>query len=711
LTLRTLLAYLDDMLEPAQAKLIGQKVAESDTAQELIARIKEVTRQRRLPAPPPTGGRLDANTIAGYLDNTLTAEQLAEVEQTCLASDIHLAEMAACHQILTLVLGEPALVPPTAKQRMYGLVKGPEAIPFRKPAAAPAEREEFVQEHKETDETLRLGLPALRARSSWTNRLILLGGGLAVVALLAIAIVQILQFDRVQERPRAGLPQQAKAESANKPEPPTAKEEKPKPVSTVKAQANSTEKAPPAKGVSADPGTTKPAPKPANTSGGQAMEDVALAPPSDVRSVAGQYERNLTPDQGILLQYDREKSQWLRLDVKKPEVFTGRPLVSLPGYKSAVALKNGLRLTLWGNVLELWPSPPVLESLVELHHNDQFDADLTLRRGRIVLGNTRSDRPARVRVRFENPTIPSLNETWDLTLEDRDTEVALERWGQVPPGEPFFPNPKDQTLKGKGPLADVALLVLKGRVRLKRDDLPVRLEAPPKQALMLWNSRNGATGPNKFPTLPEWSLTPLPFPKGMEETLQRPRADFFRARESLSNALTGKVVKVDVALASALKKSMSPSERVLVVLSFGALDDLESLLDALSEETHQDVRQTAIGILRKWIGYERDNDYKLYEALKTRYKTAEAENIMLLLHRFSNQELAKRETYETLIEYLTSPNLAIRELAAMDLNQLVPAGRKIAYSPVADSREREHAQREWQKLLEGGQIPPRPMSK
>src|SRR5580765_1078395 len=106
LTLRTLLAYLDDTLEPSQAKLIGQKVAESDTAQELIARIKEVTRRRRLTTPPPAGpgSKVDANTIAEYLDNTLSPEQLAEVEQVCLASDVHLAEMAACHQILTLVL-------------------------------------------------------------------------------------------------------------------------------------------------------------------------------------------------------------------------------------------------------------------------------------------------------------------------------------------------------------------------------------------------------------------------------------------------------------------------------------------------------------------------------------------------------------------------------------------------------------------------------
>ena len=35
LTLRTLLSYLDDMLEPAQAKAIGAKVAESEQARAL----------------------------------------------------------------------------------------------------------------------------------------------------------------------------------------------------------------------------------------------------------------------------------------------------------------------------------------------------------------------------------------------------------------------------------------------------------------------------------------------------------------------------------------------------------------------------------------------------------------------------------------------------------------------------------------------------
>src|SRR5439155_7360461 len=138
LTLRTLLAYLDDTLDPGEIKNIGQKVAESDAAQELIARIKQVTRRRRLTTPPLTGpnARFDANAVAEYLDNELSGDLVSELEKLCLESDVHLAEIAACHQILTLVLGEPAMVPPTARERMYGLVRGREAIPFRKARVA-----------------------------------------------------------------------------------------------------------------------------------------------------------------------------------------------------------------------------------------------------------------------------------------------------------------------------------------------------------------------------------------------------------------------------------------------------------------------------------------------------------------------------------------------------------------------------------------------
>jgi hypothetical protein len=710
LTLRTLLAYLDDTLEPAQAKLIGQKVAESETAQQLIARIKEVTRQRRLTAPPPTGGKLDANVAAGYLDNTLPADQLAEVEQTCLESDLLLAELGACHQILTLVLGEPALVPPTAKQRMYGLVKGPEAIPFRKPTAAPREREELYHEHRETDETLRMGLPALRGRTSWTNRLLLIGGGLGVAALLVIAILQILQFERTPER-RSSPPQAARDDG----KPPSIPASTPAPVTSVVRPSAVVPKPP---SVPAAPQGEKPEmppdKKPGKTgkSPPSPVENVAWAAPSPRQVEVGQYERNPTEDPGLLLQKDKDNKQWQRLDLaKNAKVFSGRPLVSLPGYRSVVSLSPGLRLTLWGNVPELWLSPPVLESLVELHQTDQFDADLTLRRGRIVLTSTQADRPARVRVRFDNPTVPTLKETWDLTLLDPGTEVAMERWGQLPVDEGFFKDPADKMRKG--PRADVALVVLKGRLQVNQDDRKIPLKGGPTEfGFLLWDSYSGNLKPGKLPEAPGWYTTPLPYPKGMEQVLLRPRAEFYDARAKLALKLAGKVDKVDSVLADTLNSPAS-SMRVLVVRAFGAMDNLERILNILDdpEPGHDDIRQTAVATMRQWISYDRSNDYALYDLLKTQYKPAEAENIMLLLHGFSPKDLSRREPYETMIEYLNHPNPTIRQVSAMDLYLLVPAGRQIAYSSVADSRDRERAQREWTKLLDSGQIPPRPPKK
>ena len=123
LTLRTLLAYLDDLLEPSQAKELGAKIQDSEMASQLVSKIRDVIRKRRLTAPVVSGPGcdLDANLVAEYLDNTLSSEGVTDLERICLESDVHLAEVAASHQILTLVLGEPVDIGPLSRERMYAL--------------------------------------------------------------------------------------------------------------------------------------------------------------------------------------------------------------------------------------------------------------------------------------------------------------------------------------------------------------------------------------------------------------------------------------------------------------------------------------------------------------------------------------------------------------------------------------------------------------
>ncbi len=667
LTLRTLLAYLDDTLEATQAKIIGQKVAESDTARELIERIKEVTRRRRLTAPAAgPGGKIDPNTIADYLDNTITPEQSGEIEEICLASDMHLAEVAACHQILTLVLGEPVLVPPTARQRLYGLVKGPEAIPFRKAKSEPAAEEEFA-ESKETDETLRLGLPPFRRQGDFKQRLLLWGGGAVAAALLVLALIVILQPSEEPDRPPVDPNRHVKGKlddkkDAKKKIPPKIEDPNDQPVEVaggflyvgqllfLRAFLEVLNQQ-----IQGDKGPV--------------LFEVPPADPLPGEKVVASYKSPPANVPGILVQPG--KDGWKRLNPANPDVFTNRPLVSLPGFRSAVQVGKNLKLTLWGAAPEIWPTLNPLfirlhESLVILHPHDKLDLDLTLLRGRVVLTSLRADRPVQIRLRFPNPTQEDKLEFVDLALMAKDSEILVERFCLpyfLSGYQPFTKDPKHRDRIG--PNAGMGYFVLAGAVRLKAYQLqPFVLEAPPGLAWLKWNSRGGGYSDPVFlkEMFPHFSVSPPLLP----DLNKRKRAAMLDARNDLNGLLSGKDVEADLAggLVPDDKKDPDRQEalRILCVRSRGALDDYTGLLDLLGDANKPaDVRRTAIQTLEHWIVQRRDHDQILWPVLKDRYRR-EAEKIMELLRGLDNRDL--------LTDYLTSSSLILKEMASLRLAEV-----------------------------------------
>jgi hypothetical protein len=399
----------------------------------------------------------------------------------------------------------------------------------------------------------------------------------------------------------------------------------------------------------------------------------------------------------VLLQRQGEGYPWV---VLRPEarVSTATTLVSLPGYRSLLALDGGVHLTLWGNLPEFSAFPPVLESVAMLNAPAPgVDLDFTLDRGRVLVANRKAPPgPAHVRVRF-------LREAWELELPDAKSEVVLELWTR-PPG----------ATGGSGPFLG---LFTKGRVLVKT----------PRQTLDL-GDRSRLSWVSQAPPmhyretlreLPAWWAKP---PDGQAPQVQKALRSLLDWSDLLGGSNTDPAKRKTPAregesAVTTIKKQVvgvrDADNQDVGVFFLAALDELEPLVDCWKDPQNANVRGVTRFALQSWLsrgGRHADELARILERPGDLTKD-EAARIVRLLHFYPPEALDRRKTYEDLAGYLDDDNLLVRDLAFWHLDQLGVGGRlpeearKIDYDPTWEPEKRRPAVEQWRKLIGAGKVP------
>jgi hypothetical protein len=374
------------------------------------------------------------------------------------------------------------------------------------------------------------------------------------------------------------------------------------------------------------------------------------------------------------------------------QLFTGDLLVGMPG--AAIDSADGaVRLALLSDPDKKSPYP-ILEAAVVLHQSAGNDLDFTLDRGRVNVTNQKKEGPAKVRVRFHD-------QSWEAALEGPGAEVAMQLFGRWSAGVRFTPKPGPKDV----PTANLLLLVVKGEARVKHGAARHLMKAPPGPAQLHWCNEVGGESPEPLAALPPWADAQR---RNTEQAkLLKAAMDKFRK------------LAVEKSLPAALDEFLASdqsAERAMAIIFLGATDNLEGLRKVFHDPKQHEMWDTAVIVLRHWIGRGPGQDQKLYQGLTTigRYTPAHAATIMQLLHSFGETDLARPELYEMLVRYMGHDALGIRGLAHWHLSRLVPEGRQIGFDPLAPKEQREKARAEWKQLVEkeiaAGELPRQPNS-
>jgi len=710
LTLRSLLAYLDDVLDPATLKEMGTRVSESAPAAAIVARIKEVVRRRRIAAPELTGSGSapDPNIVAEYLDNTLAPEAVPGLEKLYLDSDMHLAEVASSHQILTAVLGEPVDVPVTTRERMYALVStAPLVAEDSKSKIGFAGHGESVPPATSVKAAMRPITPDYLQPSAG-RKLVLgfLGMCLAVGWMCWVLKDQgiwpsiggqpVVTVDQPRVKIEATPPAHTaeKAHTAVKGKasesPPALANEPvdpditPDSVSALPSEenalaANSGAAAP---DTTNEPDLLQPEPAALNPAAPNVtvpnVEAPAIAglaapsvpaPPLPAELVVREFPAMLYSNaEGILLSRSRESGEWSVMP-RRALVHDGDEIASPTPFQAELTV-NGTTL-----VVNLFRGARVrLESgtgtdLLAMH----------IDRGRVSF-----HRP----LDGNHPEPVSIG----LSLREQKAKLILSE-----PGSLCGVEVEQRAPQGRRP--DPLLLVPEGGIQVISGSVSLAWNGGPAVGI---GSDVG------------WAAWPVP-PHPLEVGPQRPIPNWLTPEGIPQTHADKKLVQmyekefnIDQPVSMSIP-ALVPDRREVIsayaTYTLGLVDDIPMLVKALQSE-HEKTRQAAIWSLRSWLPSDPNNTAQLEQEVARIFPEEVVTNVVELLWGYSRDDAKDPIISQKLVALMDHKQIAIRELAFFHVSQLTPRTSAHGYRTSLADSPRNAALTGWRNMLEknGGQL-------
>jgi|GEM_PF-1405667 len=646
LTLRTMLAYLDDVLDPADAQELGARISESEFASELVHRVRSSARKMRLSAPDleEQGVGCELNSVADYLDNVLPEEYLADFEQVCLESDVHLAEVTCCHQILTLVLGEPAVIPDGLRERIYRVdSQHREWRPPIPQQSASEPSSEAVQpppvvSGKSTGEG---DVPDFM-KPTRPIRLWYFGAAAMLLAMILLAFPavrsQLGSFGEGDQEVAQGNSVEANSGVSDKP-----------------SNSNLAETAGSAV-LSADQTDTDPV----KVSSEESLPETIVVSPAPVEPVTEPTEAapmgKVVSENQLLLRWDPQEQAFepVRLGAA---LNVGETFLVPPGFRLQIDLGVGLQMTVAGHALWQWTPVPGADPQLELLH------------GRFVFSC--SEAPV------ESLAIHCAGRLGWLRLPEQDSQVAVELWRYLPPGN----DPREV-------VGERALQVyqLAGGSWSETQDALIK-----EQPSGIVCSRS----------LAEQAFEQVEVEKSPAWVSPRKQAGSFGelAMVALTKAVTDAEPLV-LQLQTLHATHRLHEVRALAARSLATLGEYDALLESFHDETYRASWEKHFDLLRDLVALDSDTALAVQMAFD-RQRADDGKHLFRLIWGYDSDQL-EAEGARQLVGWLSDEAIDTRVLAFLNLKRIT--GKTQLFFPEKPIGQQMTAIRGWGRLLQEGAI-------